>query len=226
MPLAALIQQSTGIRTALDNDATLGALAEHLFGAGRGVDELVYLNGGASGIGGGLVIHGRAALGASGYAGEFGHNRPRLDDDRDQRTDRGALEDEVNRRHLMQILGLDGADDRELQEALAAASSPEVLDEIDRQVRVLGSALANVVNVLNPAVVVLGGFLALLDDMRHDALVAEIERHAMSESAGVVQLRAAALGSDRLLIGAAELVFRPLWEDPRNAYAQIKSAYV
>ena len=126
----------------------------------------------------------------------------------------------------MQILGLDGADDRELQEALAAASSPEVLDEIDRQVRVLGSALANVVNVLNPAVVVLGGFLALLDDMRHDALVAEIERHAMSESAGVVQLRAAALGSDRLLIGAAELVFRPLWEDPRNAYAQIKSAYV
>ncbi len=76
-PLAALIHEATGIRTAVDNDATLGALADTSSGAGRGIDELVYLNGGASGIGGGLVIHGLAATGASGYAGEFGHKPAR-----------------------------------------------------------------------------------------------------------------------------------------------------
>lgn len=213
-PLAARIEELTGIRTAVDNDATLGALAEHLFGAGRDIDELVYLNGGASGIGGGLVIHGRAATGANGYAGEFGHNRPRIDDDADRRTSDGVLEEEVNRRHLLALLGLDDADDAALAEALERAALPAADAEVARQARVLGSALANAVNVLNPAVVVLGGFLALLDDAEHDTLVAEVSRLAMRESAEVVELRTAALGSDRLLVGAAELAFRPLWTDP------------
>ncbi|UPL13973.1 ROK family transcriptional regulator [Microbacterium galbinum] len=213
-PLAARIEELTGIRTAVDNDATLGALAEHLFGAGRDIDELVYLNGGASGIGGGLVIHGRAATGANGYAGEFGHNRPRIDDDADRRTSDGVLEEEVNRRHLLALLGLDDADDAALAAALDEAGLPAAEAEVARQARVLGSALANAVNVLNPAVVVLGGFLALLDDAEHDTLAAEVSRLAMSESAEVVELRTAALGSDRLLVGAAELAFRPLWTDP------------
>jgi predicted NBD/HSP70 family sugar kinase len=160
------------------------------------------------------VIHGRAATGANGYAGEFGHNRPRIDDDADRRTSDGVLEEEVNRRHLLALLGLDDADDAALAAALDTAALPAAEAEVARQARVLGSALANAVNVLNPAVVVLGGFLALLDDAEHDTLAAEVSRLAMSESAEVVELRTAALGSDRLLVGAAELAFRPLWTDP------------
>lgn len=218
-PLAQLLEDACGLPATVDNDATLGALAEHLFGAGRDVSELVYLNGGASGIGGGLVIDGRVATGARGYAGEFGHNRPRIDDAADRRTDHGVLEDEVNRRHLLDMLGLDDADDRELVDALAAAALPAADAELGRQARVLGSALANAVNVLNPAVVVLGGFLALLDDAQHDVLVGEVARSSMRESAEAVELRPAALGSDRLLIGAAERAFRPLWDDPLAAVA-------
>lgn len=213
-PLAARIQEATGIRTAVDNDATLGALAEHLFGAGRGIDELVYLNGGASGIGGGLVIHGLAATGASGYAGEFGHNRPGIDH-ADRRSDDGVLEDEVNRRHLLDLLEIDDADDEELAAALAAAEAPEVRAELVRQAKILGSALANAVNVLNPALVILGGFLALIDEGAHDVLADEVGRLSMPESAAAVAIRAAELGSDRLLVGAAELAFRPLWGSTR-----------
>lgn len=219
-PLAARIEEACGIRTAVDNDATLGALAEHLFGAGRDVDELVYLNGGASGIGGGLVIHGRAATGANGYAGEFGHNRPRIDDDADRRTADGVLEEEVNRRHLLELLALDDADDGALAEALAAADLPAADAELARQARVLSSALANAVNVLNPAVIVLGGFLALIDDAEHGALVDHVARLSMRASAETVELRTAALGSDRLLVGAAELAFRPLWTDPLAVVAR------
>src|SRR5690606_33574648 len=68
---ARLVEDVVGLPTVADNDATLGALAERLFGSGRGVDQLVYLNGGASGIGGGVIINGQPYRGAYGYAGEF-----------------------------------------------------------------------------------------------------------------------------------------------------------
>lgn len=100
VPLAAQMVQATGIRTVVDNDATLGAVAEHRYGAAAGIDDVVYLNGGASGIGGGLVIHGIPVTGAGGYAGEFGQNRPRSTDAADRTAD-GTLEDEVNRSLLL-----------------------------------------------------------------------------------------------------------------------------
>ncbi len=75
-PVRDLVAGATGLPTTVGNDASLGAMAEHLFGAARGVDDVVYLNGGASGIGGGLIVGGMPIPGAGGYAGEFGQNRP------------------------------------------------------------------------------------------------------------------------------------------------------
>ncbi|GMA90227.1 hypothetical protein GCM10025869_07560 [Homoserinibacter gongjuensis] len=69
---ARLVESVVGLPTVADNDATLGALAERLFGVGRGVDQLVYLNGGASGIGGGVIVNGQPYRGAFGYAGSSG----------------------------------------------------------------------------------------------------------------------------------------------------------
>ena len=63
--LRELIGSATGLPTAVGNDAAMGALAEHLFGAARGIDDIVYLNGGASGIGGGLIVQGMQIGGAS-----------------------------------------------------------------------------------------------------------------------------------------------------------------
>lgn len=72
-PITQLLAEATGYPVQAANDASLGANAERLFGAGRGLDDLVYLNGGASGIGGGLIVGGRPLSGADGYAGEWGH---------------------------------------------------------------------------------------------------------------------------------------------------------
>ena len=85
-PLRDLVAAATEVAVTVGNDATLGALAEHLFGAARGVDDVVYLNGGASGIGGGLIIGGMPVPGAGGYAGEFGQNRPGIAADADRRA--------------------------------------------------------------------------------------------------------------------------------------------
>ncbi|MFJ4173176.1 ROK family protein [Microbacterium sp. NPDC089696] len=214
VPLAERVRSATGLPVFVDNDATLGAIAEHRYGAGSGIDDVVYLNGGASGIGGGLIIHGIPVTGAGGYAGEFGQNRPRISDDADRRTDDGVLESEVSRRLLLDAVGLTDADDDTLDAELTASESPAVIEEVARQTRVLVSALANAVNVLNPGAVVLGGFLATLAGLRGEALVDDVAGLAMAESAGGLELRPAALGADRLLIGAAEFAFAALLADP------------
>ncbi len=219
VPLADLVSAATGTPTFVDNDATLGAIAEHRYGAGRGIDDIVYLNGGASGIGGGLIIQGRAVAGAGGYAGEFGQNRPRISADGDRRTGDGVLEAEVSRRLLLDAVGLDAvgphaADDETLDAELSASTSDAVSEEITRQAHVLASALANAVNVLNPSLVVLGGFLATIADLRAEQIAADVGALAMSESVEGLEIRPADLGVDRLLIGAAELAFAGLLADP------------
>lgn len=218
-PLRDLVAKRTGLPVAVGNDATFGAIAEHLFGAARGIDDVVYLNGGASGIGGGLIVHGMPVLGAGGYSGEFGQNRPGIDAETDRRADHGVLEDEVSRARLLAAVGLHAADEPTLAAALAAALAADeepATDEVARQRRILSTALANAVNVLNPTVVVLGGFLATLAASDVDGLTALVREQAMSANGDDVEVRVASLAEDRLLIGAAEAAFAELLRDPTS----------
>ena len=124
------------------------------------------------------------------------------------------LEDEVSRARLLEVAGLAAADEPTLAAALAASDSPDVAAELARQRRILSTALANAVNVLNPSLVVLGGFLATVAGSDPDALASAVAEQAMPAAAEDLDLRVAALGEDRLAIGAAELAFQALLEDP------------
>ena len=214
-----LLHEATGLATCVGNDASLGVLAEHLFGAAQGVDDVVYLNGGASGIGGGLIVHGMPVTGAGGYAGEFGQNRPGIASPADRRADGGVLEDEVSRARLLAAVGLTAGDEPTLADALTTTTSEAAREEVVRQRRILATALANAVNVLNPRVIVLGGFLATLAADGLDELTAAVRAQSMPASADDVTIRLAALGEDRLLIGAAEVAFTDLLRDPVSAVA-------
>lgn len=220
-PLREQVIAATGLATVIDNDATLGALAEHLSGAGRGTPDLVYVNGGASGIGAGLVIGHRLVRGAGGYAGELGQNRPGIVAAVDRRSGpSGVLEDEVSRARLLAHVGLQVADEQTLEATIRSAIATggiEVRDEVERQRRILTTALANVVNVLNPSVVVLGGFLATLLSYDAAALRADVTAQTMAMNAEGLQILPAALGPDRLLVGAAEIAFAALIDDPLGA---------
>ena len=217
VPIRSIVEEATGLPTAVGNDASLGAIAEHLFGAGRGVDDMVYLNGGASGIGGGLIVHGMPVGGAGGYAGEFGQNRPGIAPADDRRAAAGVLEDEVSRSRLLGVAGLESADEPTLAAALAAAESPAVEEELARQRRILATALSNAVNVLNPSLVVLGGFLSTIAEGDLGALERAVAAQAMPAAVDGLAIRVAALGEDRLLIGAAEIAFAGLLADPLAA---------
>ncbi|WP_243695258.1 ROK family transcriptional regulator [Agromyces protaetiae] len=218
-PVRVLVEEATGILTIVGNDASHGATAEHLFGAGMGVEDLVYLNGGASGIGGGVIVHGLLLGGAGGYAGEFGQNRPGIAAAADRRAAGGVLEDEVSRSRLLDALHLKHADEPTLARAIEESDASAVHDEVARQRRILATALANAVNVLNPSVVILGGFLATIAERDRDGLAAAVEAQSMPAAFELVELRTAALGEDRLMIGAAEAAFADLLDDPGRAVA-------
>jgi predicted NBD/HSP70 family sugar kinase len=211
VPFARMVEDAVGLPVHADNDATLGALAEHLFGAGRGVDDLIYLNGGASGIGGGVIVRGHPLTGRGGYAGEFGQNRPGAGD---RLSERGTLEDEVSRARVLALLRLDHADEPALAAAIAASTDPAVESELRRQQGILAVALGNAVNVFNPELAVLGGYLATLLAWQPAALVEAVTAATIPAAVEGVSIVPAALGEDRLLIGAAELAFRSLLRDP------------
>lgn len=213
-PIRELVEAALGLPAVVGNDASLGAHAEHLFGAGRGDRDLVYLNGGASGIGGGLVVDGRLVGGAGGYAGEFGRNRPGIAADDDRRAPGGVLEDEVNRQRLLEVAGLATADESTLAAALLEVPGAGIAAELARQRRILATALGNAVNVLNPAAVVLGGFLATLLESDPGGLRELVAAQTVPAAFDGVELRPAELGEDRLAIGAAEAAFHAILRDP------------
>jgi len=217
-PLSDLLAAATGLPVVAANDASLGVTAERYFGAGAGMTDLIYLNGGSSGIGGGLVVGGVAAGGRAGYAGEFGHTRVSGSSHTDSAGIAGTLEAEVSRDALLAVLGLPSSetDADALQSALLTSDHPAVRAEVNRQLDFLAVALAGAVNVLNPQLIVLGGFLAALHAVDPDRLDRAVAALTLDAAFADVSIRPAILGSNLLMIGAAELVFEALLLDPQS----------
>ena len=217
-PFAALLSDATGLPTEAANDASLAAMAEGRFGAGRGVDDLVFLNGGASGVGGGVIAAGRPLSGVGGYAGEIGHTLVNSVGRLCHCGATGCLETEVGQASLLAATGLSRAQADELGAALQEAQpGSEARAEVERQVDQLAVALRTVVNAFDPSLIVLGGFLGSLLAAAPDRLLAGVTRQALPGPADDVSIVRAQLGADRLVIGAAELAFAPLLSDPASA---------
>jgi predicted NBD/HSP70 family sugar kinase len=212
--IATPLSEALGVPVSVDNDASLGARAEHLFGAAREHADIVYLNGGASGIGGGAILGGVPIRGAGGYAGEWGQTRPGIANEAHRRTHDGVMEDEVGRARLMSAVQLVGGDDAALAAALADSPGPTAEDEVARQRGVLAATISNAVNVLNPSMIVLGGFLGILRDRDPEGFDAAVRERSLAISAEELHIASAALGQDRLLIGGAEAAFARLLTDP------------
>lgn len=213
-PVARMLAEATGYPCLADNDATLGAEAELIFGAGAGRGNLIYLNGGASGIGGGVIADGAVLRGAGGYAGELGHTFVRTDGQTCHCGASGCLETEVSQSRLFDLAGLGGGDASQLEAALRSKDSAELAGEIARQLGYLGITLRNAVNTFNPDAIVLDGFLGILHELSPNTLDNLLRTQALDEVAGMAKIYRAALGSDLMMIGAAELAFTRLLADP------------
>ncbi|MDD1384161.1 ROK family transcriptional regulator [Curtobacterium poinsettiae] len=215
-PIARPLAERTGLPVRAANDANSGAWAERLYGSGRGVDDLIYLNGGASGIGGGVISAARPLSGADGYAGELGHTFVAANGVRCHCGAVGCLETEASRDALVAAAGV-ASDDPSALAAALAQRRPEVERVVDRQVTALATALRNAIHTVNPEVVVLGGFLGVLLGHVGNRIEAEVRAQSMAAVTERLRIAPAALGADVLLRGAAELGFRDLLRDPTAA---------
>ncbi|MDN4171847.1 ROK family protein [Nocardioides sp. SOB77] len=195
----------------LANDADLGALAEHRRGAGVGVDDLIYISGNV-GVGAGVITGGVRLEGAGGYAGEVGHLPFAPEGRLCHCGNVGCWETEVGAHAIAKAIGCPESDVVTLGDVLDEyAGSPR---ELGATGKALGYGLASIVNAFNPRLVVLGGYLSSLYALvRHevDAALAERALPAPLES---VTLSLPGLGSDSVLLGAAEIALEPLFADP------------
>jgi predicted NBD/HSP70 family sugar kinase len=228
-PLSEMLEQSLRMPVFAANDAAVGALAESIFGAGRGVRNLVYLNGGASGIGGGVVSNGALLTGQSGYAGELGHTLVNSAGQLCHCGAYGCLETEVKREALLEALGLPVNRVEELDETLRARfadpAGPDaaLLELVHRQLDFLSVTLRNAVNLFNPELIVLGGFLGSLFAVAPERVEKAVARSAIQGSRDSTRITRSSLGKDLLMVGAAQLAFAPVIADPAGTAVSVNS---
>jgi glucokinase len=196
-PIVSLFERAVGVPTSLENDANAGALAEWLFGAGRGADNLVFLTF-STGMGAGLILNGRLHRGASGVAGEVGHLRLATDGPLGYGKP-GSFEGFCSGPGLAQLLaaelGIESATltGRDVAER-ARAGDRAALRVVAASGARLGQGLAALIDVLNPEVIVVGGMGARLGDLVLEPARRVVVAEAIPAAAAACRIVPAALG--------------------------------
>jgi predicted NBD/HSP70 family sugar kinase len=218
VPLGARLSEALGLDVPVHvaNEADLGAIAELRRGAARGADDLLFISG-EVGIGGGIIVDGKALTGVAGYAGEVGHMPVNPNGRTCRCGSTGCWETEIGERALLRLAGRPedgGADEVESLLGRAADGDAASLRAFEHVGRWLGTGLAGLVNVLNPRVIVLGGLFVRAFPFIDRVLEAQLDRMSLAGPRGLVRVAPAALGIDAPLIGGAELALEPFLADP------------
>jgi predicted NBD/HSP70 family sugar kinase len=216
-PFTDLLAQRLGRPVVTGNDANLGVLAEHLRGAAVGFSDVAYLNA-SVGIGGGFLVGGMPLTGAMGYAGEVGHMQVDNAGPACRCGGSGCWEMKVGENVLLRLAGrLPGGGPPAVAEVIAAACDGDgrAAKAVDEVADWCGVGIRTIVNLFNPQIVVLGGVLAEIWGAAEDRVDAALDRSTMISPRGDITIRNALLGDESPLIGAAELAFAPVLDDPQ-----------
>ncbi len=183
------------------NDARSFTLAEGRLGAGRGARILAALTLG-TGIGGGLMIDGKLFMGTTGCAGEIAHQTVQPGGNLCGCGNLGCAE-AMSRSDV--LAGMAGKDTvKEVFDGLTAGE-PRCAEAVETAARYLGIALANVVHVVGPDRIVIGGGWAAAGDAILDPIRATVRKHATLVDDGLIDIRPAHFGSEAGAVGAAVL---------------------
>lgn len=216
-PFTALLAQRLESRVRVANDANLGILAEHMRGAAAGHRDAAYLAA-SVGIGGGFLVGGQLLEGAAGYAGEIGH----LQVDPSGLPCRcgaiGCWETTAGENRLLTLAGRSpGGGAEAVAEVLSDAERGDeparrAVEEVSEWCAV---GVRAIVNLFNPEVIVLGGSLEQLWQHEQGRILAAVRRMPAIAPAASVRVVPAAFGRDSSLLGAAELAFEAVLDDPQ-----------
>lgn len=221
VPIRDLVRERTGLPAFVDNDATVAALAEHLYGAARGAENAVMLTIG-TGIGGGLILGGEIYRGSTGAGAELGHTVIEADGPPCQgncpgrgcvetlasgtaigREGRAAAEREPD--SVLGAMLADGEkiDGKAVTEA-ALGGDPTARAVFDLIGSRLGVALTSFANIFEPEVFVIGGGVIAAGDLLLDPARRVLEERALPPMKRIPVV-AAELGADAGMIGAAAM---------------------
>ncbi|MFE2579810.1 ROK family protein [Streptomyces sp. NPDC059378] len=204
------------------NDINLAALAEHRHGAGRGARDLLCVATGHRGVGGALVLDGRLHTGSSGLALEVGHLTVNPEGGHPCYCgSRGCLDVETDPLALLTAAGrAPGPEESLLKQAddliRDEYADPAVRTAVEALIDRLGLGLAGLVNILNPDRIILGGLHRTLIDAAPDRLRAVVADRSLWGRSGGVPILACSLDHNSL-VGAAELAWQPVLDDPLGA---------
>ncbi|GAB2824030.1 ROK family transcriptional regulator [Streptomyces daliensis] len=227
VPLLRLLGERLPHPLHLDNPLRACAVAELWFGAARGCEDSVVVNLG-TGVGAGLVLGGELHRGKDNSAGEWGHTPLVLDGHPCLCGDRGCVEAYVGAHGIMRALRelapgspLHHPDDQTATiEALgraAADGDPVAVRVVAGTGRLLGAALAGLVNLLNPEVVVLSSWVAsALGQQLLDAVRATVAERALARPLSGTSIVLCPLSSDPVSLGAATFALEGHLAAPRN----------
>ncbi|NIK58489.1 ROK family transcriptional regulator [Kribbella shirazensis] len=193
-----------GVPVYVDNNTRLAALGEAIWGAGAGLDNVLYLRL-SYGVGGGLVLGGHLFSGAGGAAGELGHITVDPAGPRCACGGRGCLERYVSVDAILEQCGVRRFDD--VLHRLAEGD-PAVRTVISTAGTRIGQVVAAACNTVNPETVVIGGELALAGAQLLDPLRQAVRQHTHTEVRQGLRIEPAALGHDDAARGGIALVLR------------------
>ncbi len=208
----------------LDNDANLGALAEHWWGSGKGIDDLIYIKI-ANGIGAGYILGGEIYRGARGIAGEMSHMSIDLNGQPCGCGLRGclatyvaawALEERAhNQISIYPGSLLNKADITITKIEDAALEGDELaLKVVKDAAEYLSLAIASLVNLTNPKMVIIGGSLSRLGDLLLEPINEKIENCNLVNSITPTKVCLSQLDTKAIAVGAATLALEETFAEP------------
>lgn len=214
MRLGREMEGRTGLAARIINDANGGALAEQLYGAARNINDLVYIRLSA-GIGAGVVAGGRLLLGARGLTGEIGHLAARSGGQVCRCGNRGCLETVASPVAIARLL------ESSWGRPVTPADLPGLLRDgnrgavraVEDAAEAVGRALAAIVTLINPELIVVGGDLAAAGDQLLGPLTASVRRHALPSATDHLDIVVGELGDYAEVRGAASII---LAQAPRS----------
>jgi glucokinase-like ROK family protein len=227
-PLRGYLSQEFGLPVLVENDANLGAVAEKWRGAGQRYQHLAYIKIG-TGIGCGLIMDGKIYRGQRGSAGEIGHITITRDGPPCKCGSYGCLESMaaapaiINRARLAMEAGretvLTEYSQLTTKEIAEAAGRGDKLAEeiIEDAGRYIGVALASLINLFNPGIIVLGGGVAAIGELLMRPLRETVRNRSLLISYEQSQIVTSTLGKEAVAVGAAILVLQEVFRAPNLA---------
>lgn len=211
----------SGIKTRLDNDVNVIALGETLYGAGKGYSKSVTIALG-TGVGGGIFIDGKLISGATGAGGEIGHMKLEKEGKVCGCGQKGCFEAyasatgviretlsrlQINKNNELYKL-IDGDLNKlEAKHVFDAAKKGDKfsLEIVDYVSKYLAMGIGNILNIINPEVIILSGGVALAGDILLDKVKEKLPNYALGITIENLQIKLGQLGNDAGIKGASAL---------------------